>query len=125
MKARLACAVCSLALLSLAYADEKKQEWQGAPPLPLRGDYQIYGGTLSEMQPPTAKDRKVAFMFKGPLAKNLFDQIGPDMKDSCSSAPGYRERRRGDLACTHDQDGYLCYFGLDVVTGKGTYGSIC
>lgn len=125
MKARLACAVCLLALLSPGSADEQKQEWQGAPSLPLRGDYQIYGGSLSEMQAPTAKDRKVAFMFKGPLAKNLFDQIGPDKKDSCSAAPGYRERRRGDLLCTHDQDGYLCYFGLDVVTGKGTYGSIC
>lgn len=125
MKARLVGAVCALAIMSLAIAEEKKQEWQGAPSLPLHGDYQVYGGTLSEMQPPSSKDRKVSFMFKGPLARDLFNQIGPDVKDSCSAAPGYRERRRGDLACTHDQDGYLCYFGLDVVTGKGTNGSIC
>jgi|SRR5471032_2870880 len=125
MKARFVCAVGALALLSLASADEKKTEWAGAPPKPLSGNYQVYGGTLSEMLAPTAKDRKVAFMFKGPLAKDLFTQIGPDVKESCSTDPGYRERRRGQLVCTHDTDGYLCYFGLDVVTGKSTFGSIC
>ncbi|MES2118088.1 MAG: hypothetical protein V4578_23175 [Pseudomonadota bacterium] len=125
MNARLLCATGALALLSLASAGEKNQEWQGAPPKPLSGNYQVYGGTLSEMLPPTAKDQKVAFMFKGPLAKDLFAQIGPDVKESCSTDAGYRERRRGQLVCTHDENGYLCYFGLDVVTGKGTFGSIC
>jgi hypothetical protein len=124
MSPRMVCIVGVLALFSLAQAGEKKQE-EGLPPKPLSGDYQVYSGTLSEMQPPTAKDRKVAFMFKGPLAKDLFNQIGPDVKDSCSAAAGYRERRRGHLVCTHDEDGYLCYFGLDVPTGKSTYGSIC
>lgn len=118
----------ALALISLAHAGETKQEWEGASPKPLRGDYQVYGGTLSEVLPPTPKDRKVAFMFTGPLAKNLFNQIGPDVKreDSCSSAADYRERRRGDLDCTYTKDdGYACYFGLDVPTGKSTNGSIC
>lgn len=124
MSPRLMFLVGAFALLSFAQAGENKLE-EGSPPKPLSGDYQVYGGTLSEMLPPTAKDRKVAFMFKGPLAKDLFSQIGPDVKESCSAATGYRERRRGHLVCTHDEDGYLCYFGLDVATGKSTHGSIC
>lgn len=114
-----------LNLYSMAHAAEKKPPtWDGRPK-PLKGDYQVYGGTLSEVMPPTSKDRKVAFMFTGPLAKELFGQIGPDVKMSCSDAAGYRERRRGDLMCTHDEDGYSCYFGLDVPRGKSTYGAIC
>lgn len=105
-------------------ADKEPQAWDGRPK-PLKGDYQVYGGTLSEAMPPTSKDRKVAFMFTGLLAKDLFEQIGPDRKVSCSDAEGYRERRRGDLMCTHDEDGYSCYFGLDVRTGKSTLGAIC
>jgi hypothetical protein len=126
MRARLVFVVAALTLYSLAQAAEKKPEaWDGSPK-PLKGDYQVYGGTLSEVIPPTQKDRKVAFMFKGPLAKELFDQIGPDAKMSCSDAPGYRERTRGDLSCTYTKDnGYACYFGLDVPTGKSTNGSIC
>ena len=126
MTLRFFCTMGALGLFSLAQAGEKKPEWAGAPPNPLRGDYQVYGGTLSEMQPPTQKDRKVAFMFKGPLARDLFNQIGPDSKESCSAASDYRERNRGDLSCTYSKvDGYICYFGLDVPTGKSTVGSIC
>lgn len=127
MSARLALIVVALALYALAQAAEKKPEraWD-ASPKPLKGEYQVYGGTLSEMMPPSRKDRKVSFMFKGPLAKDLFDQIGPDAKMSCGGAEDYRERNKGDLSCTHTKDdGYACYFGLDVPTGKSTYGSIC
>jgi hypothetical protein len=125
MRARLVFIVAALTLYSLAKAAEKKPGAGDGRPKPLKGDYQVYGGTLSEAMPPTSKDRKVAFMFTGPLAKELFGQIGPDMKLSCSDAAGYRERRRGDLMCTHDEDGYSCYFGLDVPTGKSTNGAIC
>ena len=97
-------------------------------PKPMRGDYQIYGGTLSEMLPPTPSDKKVAFMVTGAAAKDLFLQIGPDIarKNACSEAKDYRERRRGDLSCVHMKSaGYSCYFGLDLKTGKGMHGAIC
>lgn len=127
MNATSAGVVVVLAFFSLAHATEKKEEeWYGAKP--LKGDYQVYGGTLSEKLPPTQKDRKVAFLFKGQFAQDLFNQIGPDVKkdDACSSAADYRERRRGDVDCVYTKDsGYSCYFGLDVPTGKSTYGSIC
>lgn len=93
MKASLAFIGIALAFLSSARADDKKDEGRyGATP--LKGDYYVYGGTLSEMLPPTRRDRKVSLMFTGVLAKDLFDQIGPDVKISCSGASDYRERNR-------------------------------
>jgi hypothetical protein len=127
MNTRLLGIVALCALSFLAQATEKKEEGRyGATP--LKGDCYMYGGTLSEMTPPTQKDRKVSFMFTGQLAKDLFKQIGPDVKKeaACSSAADYRQRRRGDLNCIYTKsDGYLCSFALDVVIGKGTYSSIC
>jgi hypothetical protein len=127
MTTRLLVLVTLCALGSFAHAAEKKEDGRyGATP--LKGDYYVYGGTLGEMTPPRQKDRKISFMFTGQLAKDLFSQIGPDVKkeEACSSAAEYRERRRGDLNCIYTKDdGYSCTFGLNVVSGKGTYGSIC
>lgn len=127
MSARQIYVVCLMGLFAVAHAaDRKEEEWYGAKP--LKGSYQVYGGTLSGMLPPSAKDQKVSLRFTGPLAKDLFSQIGPDVKkaDSCSSAIDFRERRRGDVACVYTKaDGYICYFGLNVPTGKSTYGVIC
>ncbi|CAH0297813.1 hypothetical protein SRABI118_04288 [Massilia sp. Bi118] len=127
MKVRLLAIATLCLLISLAQAAEKKEEGRyGATP--LKGDYYVYGGTLGEMTPPTQKDWKISFMFTGQLAKDLFNQIGPDVKKeaACSSAADYRERRRGDLGCIYTkEDGYSCTFGLNVISGKGTYGSIC
>lgn len=124
MSARLLVIVSALAMISLTSAAEKKAQGRYLA-LPLKGDYYVYGGTMSEMLPPTTKDRKVSFMINGPLAKDLFNQIGPDAKHACSAEAGYHERRKGDLVCILDEDGYSCYFGLDVTTGKSTYGVIC
>ncbi len=127
MKARPVCVIGALALLSAAQAAPKKEEGRYLAK-PLKGDYYVYGGTLGEMVPPTQKDRKVSFMFTGPLAQDLFNQIGPDVKkeDSCSSAAGYRERRKGDLNCVYTKEGgYVCYVGIDVVTGRSMNGTIC
>jgi hypothetical protein len=125
MSARLVYIVAILALHSLTQAADKS-EAQGSGQKQLKGDYMIYGGELGDTVPPTKKDRKVAFTFKGQLAKDLFDQIGPDNKDSCGAAPDHRIRDRGHLSCIWDKrEGYFCYFGLDVPTGKSTNGSIC
>ena len=125
MNARLAFIVAALALYVPTRAAEKP-EIQDFGQKPLKGDYLIYGGELGDTVPPTKKDRKVAFTFKGPLAKDLFEQIGPDRKDACGAASDHRIRERGDLSCVWDKhEGYICYFGLDVPTGKSTFGSIC
>jgi hypothetical protein len=125
MNARLMCLVSALALLSLSHAADKKEEGRYLAK-PLKGDYYVYGGSIWDSNPPTQKDRKLSLMFTGPLAKDLFDHVGPDAKVSCSDASGYRERNRGDLSCTWTKDdGYSCYFGLDVRTGKSTSGVTC
>jgi len=125
MSARGILLVAALVLHSPTRAADKPEP-QSFSQMPLRGDYLIYGGELGDTVPPTKNDRKVAFAFKEPLAKDLFNQIGPDRKDVCGAAPDQRRRERGDLSCTWDRrDGYICYFGLDVPTGKSMYGSIC
>ncbi|MBJ7314090.1 hypothetical protein ACFOLJ_04440 [Rugamonas sp. CCM 8940] len=124
MSPRLVIVVSALAIISLADAADKKAPGRYLA-TPLKGDYYVYGGTMAEMLPPTAKDRKVSFMVNGQLAKDLFNQIGPDAKHACSAETGYHERRKGDLVCILDEDGYSCYFGLDVTIGKSTYGVIC
>lgn len=125
---RILCCICaSAALPLLVVAGERKDEGRYLA-RPLKGDYYLYGGTLAEMTPPTQKDQKVAFMFKGPLAQELFNRIGPDVRkaDACSSASDYRERRRGDLRCVFTKDEeYSCYFGLNVPSGRSINGSIC
>lgn len=115
-----------LLLLSCA-ADSGSRPLEANIPdrMALIGDYQLYGGSLSEMRPPKDKDRKLAIKLKGALAKQLFTQIGPDRKDACSTDPGYRERHRGDLLCKHDEDGYACFLGLDTNTGKSMMGVVC
>jgi hypothetical protein len=118
--------VSAFALLPLAYAGDKKDEGRYLAKA-LNGDYYVYGGSIGDSTPPTQKDRKLSLMFTGPLAKDLFDHIGPDAKMACSGdASAYRERNRGDLSCTWTKDeGYSCYVGLDVRTGKSMHGSTC
>jgi hypothetical protein len=125
MNARLVCLVSAFSLLSLAHATDKKEEGRYLAK-PLKGDYYVYGGSIGDSTPPTQKDRKLSLMFTGPLAKDLFDHIGPDAKMACSDSSDYRERNKGDLSCAWTKDdGYSCYFGLDVRTGKSMRGSIC
>lgn len=114
----------ALAFFSVAQASEEKAQGRYLA-TPLKGDYYVYGGTISEKLAPTSKDRKVSFMFSGQLANDLFNQIAPDTKRPCTMASGYHERRKGDLVCILDESEYSCYLGLDVTTGKSTYGVIC
>lgn len=123
---RVVAVLLTVASLSSSVPAAEKNSPGEARPKPLKGNYQVYGGTLSEILPPTKNDRKVSFMFTGPLARELFDQIGPDIKDACGAGPDHRTRYRGDLSCIWTkEDGHVCYFGLDVPTGKSTNGSIC
>lgn len=130
MSTRLVMIIAALALLCppapVAAEPRPKPESWDVGPKPLKGDYQVYGGTLSEAVRPTKTDRKVALTLTGPLGKDLFTQIGPDLKEACGAGPDHRTRRKGDLSCIWTtEDGYACYIGLDLATGKSTNGSIC
>lgn len=125
MNSRLAYLVGALVLLPFAHAAEQKETARYLA-TPLEGDYYMYGGTTGDKTSPTSKDRKVSVMFVGKLARDLFEHIGPDSKNACSSGSDYRERQRGDLVCNWAKgDGYSCYIGIDATTGKSMRGSAC
>lgn len=124
MKLRVAYLIGAFLLLPLAQAAEKEEGRFMATP--LKGDYYVYGGSIGDKTPPTPKDRKLSLILTGPLAKELFDHIGMDVKDACGAGPGRRERSRGDLVCLWTKEyGYSCYVGLDVRTGKSMAGVTC
>jgi hypothetical protein len=116
---------CALALASLAYA---AKAWDGSYTA-FKGEYLIYSGDLGEEAAPTPTDRKASFLLQGDIARNLFESIGPDLRDACGSSSGMRMRQKGDLDCTYDKNAksspYACHFGINLRTGKSMYGSIC
>jgi hypothetical protein len=112
------------ALLSLAYASDQGNS--PAPYRPFKGKYSVYSGELGEHQAPTRDDRKVSFLIEGKPAKDLFDSMPPDDKATCSGDKGARSRTKGSVWCTFQPgDGYTCYFGFDLRTGKSIGGGIC
>ena len=125
MNARVVCIIGALALFSLAQAAEKKQEW--TPEFkPFSGRYQVYSGSPSEKQAPTSADKQASVVITGRAAKDLFEQIGPDVKDACGSVSNDRQRHKGDLDCVYAKEhGYECFIGIDLRTGKSTQGSVC
>lgn len=111
----------------LAHAGTEKP-WDGRY-TPYKGQYLTYSNDLDEKQPPTRGDRKMAFMVEGPMAREMFEAIGPDLKDACGASSRLRIREKGDVECTYDKDTpsspYTCRFGLNLGTGKSIPGSTC
>src|SRR5690242_19279859 len=85
-------------LLSLAYAAEQA-DWP-APYRPFKGEYAIYSGELGDQQAPTRDDRKISFIVEGRPAKDIFDAMPPDGKQTCSGEKGARSRSKGNVWCT-------------------------
>lgn len=95
---------------------------------PFRGEYAVYGGDLSDPVAPTRQNKKVALLLEGKAARDLFDAIGPDIKDACSASDGTRMRHKDheNLSCAlYVKDGYRCWIGFDLVTGKSIGGVYC
>ncbi|QJE00221.1 hypothetical protein HH212_09460 [Massilia forsythiae] len=112
------------ALLSLAYATEQAQ-WP-APYRQFKGEYTIYSGELGDQQAPTHSDRKLSFIIEGQPAKEIFNAMPPDDKETCSGEKGARSRSKDKVWCTFNSgSGYTCYFGFDLRTGKSIAGGLC
>lgn len=115
---------CVSAFLSLAYAAEQV-DWP-APYRPLKGEYTIYSGGLGDQQAPTRDDRKLSFIVDGAPAKEIFDSMSPDDKHTCTSEKGARSRTKNKIWCTYNPgNGYTCYFGFDLRTGRSIAGGVC
>jgi hypothetical protein len=112
------------ALLSFACAAELAH-WS-APYRSFKGAYTIYSGDLGDQQTPVRDDRKLSFIIEGQPAKDIFNAMPPDGKQTCSGEKGARSRSKGNVWCTFNPgDGYTCYFGFDLRTGKSIAGGIC
>lgn len=94
--------------------------WKSVPAI-----YKIHSGIVADRTAPTAKDRKLTVHIDGKAAKDLFDSIGPDVPLTCGSEKGARERRRKGIYCAYDPQEvnaksgpYLCWIGMNLVTGE-------
>jgi len=116
--------VGTTAALSLAYAAEQAH-WP-APYRAFKGEYTIYSGELGDQQAPTKDDRKLSFIVEGPAAKDIFNAMPPDDKEVCSTEKGARSRTKDNVWCSFQpSDGYTCYFGFDLRSGKSIAGGTC
>lgn len=125
MRRQYAFAACVALLCSGTVSGTGKQL---DPHKKISGVYRIYGGELGDPVAPTSRDSKLMVSVDGPMAKELFDAIGPDVKDICTEGSGIRVREKdgGKFSCVRSSNGdYSCNFGFDLRSGKSTGGSIC
>jgi hypothetical protein len=123
MRRIVAASFAACAGVSLVLAADTLNTWQ-----PLQGaTYKIFSGDIvAYSEDPTATNRKLSVLIKGQPAKEVFDSIGPDDREICSTANGDRERNKGAVQCTYTASkasepwmGYRCWIGINLVDGKG------
>lgn len=99
---------------------------QAADPALMKALYSIYSGDMGDERAPTTTDRKLSIQVSGQAAKDIFDSIYPDAKVTCSEEKGQRLREKGELWCSFSpSNGYRCYIGYDLRTGKSIAGASC
>ncbi len=119
--------VAGIACLSVTYAAAKK-EWDGTY-ASATIHYLVSSNDLDEAQAPTPADPRLSIAITGDLARQMFDAIGPDLKVSCGTSLGMRQRQRGDIDCSYDKEQstspYTCHFGFNLRKGKSIAGATC
>ena len=117
--------VGAVALLPLAHANDSGWNWEYKPL--AAATYSIYSGEPGERQAPTHGERKLAIAIEGKAAKEIFDSLYPDAKGvTCTDEKGERLRRKGEVWCSYrPSDGYRCFVGFDLRTGKSLSGASC
>lgn len=95
---------------------------------PSESRYMLYSGSIGDPAAPKKSDAKVSMEVAGKAAEEIFNQIGPDVKDVCGEDEGsrFRTRNHGTISCQYTQlDGYVCYIGIDLKRGKLVTASVC
>jgi hypothetical protein len=115
-------AICQLA--GAGENDKKSHElnqWN-----PLQANYKIHSGGTAYSEPPTKEDSALTVAFRDEAAKQVFEQIGPDIKPVCSDAKGERVREKKGVYCSYTprlenpkNSHYRCWIGIDLRTGEG------
>lgn len=118
--------VSAIAPLTFAHAADPISDpsglWKSFPAI-----YKIHSGAVADRTSATATDRVLTVNIDGQAAKEIFDSIGPDSRDTCSGERGDRERARKGILCTYaakltnpKDNHYRCWIGVDLRTGDTT-----
>jgi hypothetical protein len=88
------------------------------------GNYFVYSGGLGDREPPTGKDAKVYIDISGPLAAEMYNQLGKSAEQKSCSADT-QKRQRGEASCSLSDGQHRCFVNFDLRTGKVWGGTIC
>jgi hypothetical protein len=98
----------------------------------LQGSYMIHSGGTAYAEPPTKGDSALSVHFEGKAAKEVFDQIGPDLKVKCSPEKRDRERSKKGVSCIYTAQlndpkdfHYTCWIGINLRSGEGDVRASC
>jgi hypothetical protein len=98
----------------------------------LQANYKIHSGGTAYSELPTKDDSAFTVAFKDEAARQVFEQIGPDVKPVCDDAKGYRERRKKGVYCLYTarlenpkNSHYRCWIGINLRTGEGDVRAGC
>jgi len=99
----------------------------------FNASYKIHSGGTAYSELPTKTDSAVSVYFKDEAAKQVFEQIGPDVEPVCHSGDkGYRVREKKGVYCSYSprlenpkNSHYRCWIGIDLRTGEGSVRVTC
>lgn len=93
---------------------------------PLQAEYKIHSGGTAYSELPTKADSALSVAFTDDAARQVFEQIGPDVKNICSSAKDERVREKKGVLCSYTprlenpkNPHYRCWIGINLRTGEG------
>lgn len=98
----------------------------------LQARYKIHSGGTAYSELPTQADSAFTVAFRDEAARQVFEQIGPDVKPVCSDKEGYRVREKKGVYCSYtprlenpQNSHYRCWIGIDLRTGEGDVRVTC
>lgn len=124
--------LAGLCQLANAAEDNKKShelnQWN-----PLNANYKIHSGGTAYSELPTKTDSALSVAFRDEAARQVFEQIGPDVEPVCGSREkGFRVREKKGIYCSFTprlenpkNSHYRCWIGLDLRTGEGDVRVTC
>ena len=99
---------------------------------PLQATYKIHSGGTAYSEPPTKNDSAVTIAFRDEAARQVFEQIGPDVKSECNDAQSYRVREKKGVYGSYTprlenpkNSHYRCWVGINLRTGEGDVRMSC
>jgi hypothetical protein len=117
-------------LVNAGESDKKPHElneWN-----PLSASYKIHSGDTAYSELPTKDDSAFTVAFRDEAARQVFEQIGPDVKSACNDTPGYRVREKKGVYCSYTprlenprNSHYRCWIGINLRTGEGDVRVAC